>query len=134
MAASVAAVGLGVWFLNANGSRDKWGWQTVASFPQNVSAVQYLQATSDSVLQWYEQPAHSPATLAASLEGLAQGCQQLIAAPHQPLGDADRDWLIEKCTAWKATIDQLHASATAAQAQRQSRGGPAEESRRRFGQ
>ena len=111
MAASVAVVALGVWFFNGSGDGDKWGWQTVASFPQNVSAAQYFQTTSDSVLQWYEQPAHSPAALTASLNGLAKGCQQLIAAPHQPLGDADRDWLIEKCTAWQTTIDQLHASA-----------------------
>ena len=111
MAASVAAVGLGVWFLNSSGDGDKWGWQAVASFPQDVSAAQYLQNASDSVLQWYEQPANSPATLTASLKGLAQGCEQLIAAPHKPLGVADRQWLVEKCTAWQTTINELHASA-----------------------
>lgn len=52
MAASILAVGCGVYlFQNVGSATDTpWGWQSAQAMPEGVSAEQYLQSLSDSSL------------------------------------------------------------------------------------
>lgn len=115
IAASIAAVGLGVAFspLFDAPPQTAWGWMQEDALPANVSADKYLAATSDSVLQWFDRSNDTADELSANLQHLAAGCQKLIDAPHEPLSEVDRAWMLERCLAWQPAIHSLADSAAA---------------------
>jgi hypothetical protein len=89
-----------------------WGWNRSDVFAAAAPDA-YLDRLAGAAGEWSGADLDSEAALAARLRDLLAGCDRLIAAPHASLDDADRDWLVERCRAWRETIAG-HADALAA--------------------
>lgn len=73
-------------------------------------APDYLDDVIAATAGWLPEPRDTEAGLRASLEHALAACDTLIAAAHEPLADEDRQWLVERCSAWrKAFAEQLAA-------------------------
>ena len=108
----VAAFGYSYYQNNLAPKGEDWGWQSANALPRNLPQDEYLRSIGEVALEWFEQPSNTPAQLAANLQTLSSGCQRLIEDDHPSLSDANREWLIEKCTDWKQSIDLLVDSAS----------------------
>jgi hypothetical protein len=96
----------------AAGPSAAWGWNRSDVFAAAAPDA-YLDRLAGAAGEWSGADLDSEAALAARLRDLLAGCDRLIAAPHASLDDADRDWLVERCRAWRETIAG-HADALAA--------------------
>lgn len=75
-----------------------------------LPAADYLDHVIAATAGWLPEPRSTEAGLRASIEHALAACDSLIAAPHEPLADEDRQWLVERCSAWrKAFAEQLAA-------------------------
>ncbi len=81
-----------------------WGWNRPGVMTAATRA-EYLERLADAADEWFSLQRDEPRQLQQRLEELVAGCQRLIDAPHEPLPESDRDWLVEKCRAWKETLD-----------------------------
>jgi hypothetical protein len=85
-------------------SQIAWGWARPGALLAEGTAKAYLIHLADTVNEWFRtRPENSPA-LAERIDEFRNGCDQLIAATHEPLALEDRVWLVKKCQLWQ---DQL---------------------------
>jgi hypothetical protein len=107
LAATVLLV-LGIW--SQTGDRPSgWGFDQPGLLAQDVSARTYLSNLSDAAGQWSKKKPSNARELEKRLAEFRHGCDTLIAAPHKPLEEVDRQWLIGKCKAWAGEIDSYLA-------------------------
>jgi hypothetical protein len=111
--AACLLVAVGIWSLSDRGgfSERPWGW-SVATALDSAPADRYLDQLAAAGEQWFAVKPDSEAALAKRLEQMIAGCDRLIEAAHEPLAPEDREWLREKCRAWREKfVGQLEALA-----------------------
>lgn len=103
-AAAVAAVGVGLWFLQPTGPN--WGFDRPGAFTVQLGGADYCRHLARLVQEdWIDARWQDAASLARSLQDFIHGCDSLLAAPHPQFAqDADRKWLIEKCQLWRGKL------------------------------
>lgn len=77
-----------------------WGWNRPAAFAA-AAAPDYLEQLAAAADEWSAVTPATEAALADRLQGMLAGCDRLLAAAHEPLAPADRDWLRERCNVWR---------------------------------
>ncbi len=107
LAATVLLV-LGIWS-QTGGKPAGWGFDQPGLLAQDVSARKYLSNLSDAAGQWSKKKPANARELETRLAEFRHGCDTLIAAPHKPLEEVDRQWLVGKCKAWAGEIDSYLA-------------------------
>ena len=80
------------------------GWTLPGALKQDSSRDDYLQSLMAGADDWFQGNPRNSAELAQRIEQFQQGCAIVLAAEHQPLPAADREWLIEKCAAWSKKL------------------------------
>lgn len=90
-----------------------WGWNRPDAFAVSAAPDAYLRGLADAAAEWSNVAPATEPQLARRLGDLLAGCDRLIAAPHEPLAAADREWLVERCRAWREKLAG-HAAALAA--------------------
>lgn len=112
-AAVLLAVG-GYWFWQGRTSQTTgpgpvaekpWGWNKPDALPKDKPAPEYLNALAEAGREWFKQQPDDAPGVAKRIGEFRQGCSRLILAPHQPLGDEDRKWLVERCRVWAKKLD-----------------------------
>lgn len=105
-AAALVAVGLWqAWWPGSAAAPTAWGWDRPGALPAGVSRGEYLRALAAVADEWSrKQPVTAP-ELARRILQFRQGCTTLLLADHEPLPEADRDWLKERCRRWAAKLD-----------------------------
>ncbi len=83
-----------------------WGFQQSGLLSADLDARAYLDSLAEAAGQWFNKRPESAETLATRLQQFSEGCQTLITALHPQLSETDKDWLIERCQAWKDKIDK----------------------------
>jgi hypothetical protein len=83
-----------------------WGWDRPGALATNVSAADYLDQLAGGASDWFQQRPEDAAALRTRLVQFQHGCDTLLSAPHAPLAAADKDWLLERCRAWRGKIDE----------------------------
>lgn len=81
-----------------------WGWNRPDALTAAAGPDAYLEQLARAADEWSAAAPTTERQLAARLGDLLVGCDRLIAAPHKPLEPADRDWLVERCRAWREKI------------------------------
>lgn len=81
-----------------------WGWNRPDAFAAAAAPDAYLRGLADAAAEWSNVVPSAEPQLAGRLADLLAGCDRLIAAPHEPLAPADREWLVERCKAWREKI------------------------------
>lgn len=82
-----------------------WGWNRDDALPQNANRTEYLLQVASGGEAWFDQRPTKRDAISTRLEEFRQGCSRLILADHQPLPEADHQWLVEKCKSWRKKID-----------------------------
>ena len=115
--AIAALVCVGVWgwwkFQAPPAAPPGWGWDRPDALTVDLGPREYLQHLADGAQDWFNKRPETADALRTRLEQFRHGCDTLIAAEHPQLAPADRDWLRERCTAWRGKIDE-HLAALAA--------------------
>jgi hypothetical protein len=83
-----------------------WGWNRPGAMPDDLSPSAYLEQLADAAGEWSKKRPESAPEIASRIADFRKGCSTLIFAPHKPLSEADRKWLIERCRAWAEKIDK----------------------------
>lgn len=83
-----------------------WGWAKPGAMPEHLPAPQYLERLADGAGEWFGKRPETAPELAARISEFRKGCSTLIFAPHAPLDEEDRQWLVERCRAWAVKFDQ----------------------------
>lgn len=81
-----------------------WGWNRPDALAAAATPDAYLRGLADAAAEWSDVIPSAEPQLAGRLADLLAGCDRLIAAPHEPLAPADREWLVERCKAWREKI------------------------------
>lgn len=92
-------------FLNQQPAKPGWGWDRPEVLIADIPADQYLNQLADSANEWFNKPTETKVELLTRLQQFRHGCETLIKAPHPQLSQEDRTWLIERCQAWAAKLD-----------------------------
>jgi hypothetical protein len=98
-----------------------WGWGKEDALQTDLDASSYMVALADSGNEWFDQRPSDTKALEIRLRQLRDGCDILIAAEHEPLNDEEREWLRDKCRAWRGNIEQHRTDLTAGKAIREVR-------------
>jgi hypothetical protein len=113
-AAVLLAVG-GYWFWLGRTSQTtapgpvaatEWGWSKPDALPNDKPAPEYLNALADAGAEWFKKRPEDAPDVARRINDFRRGCSTLILAPHKPLANADREWLVERCRAWAKKLDE----------------------------
>lgn len=83
-----------------------WGWNNSGVLVSNVSAPAYLNRLASAAEEWSDKRPESREELLDRLGQYRNGCTRLILAKHEPLAEADRVWLRERCLKWAEKIDK----------------------------
>lgn len=84
----------------------EWGWGRSGALAVEMPKAAYLNHLADVAGEWNGVRPESKESLVRRLAEFRVNCNALINAPHPSLAAEDRDWLIERCRAWAAKIDQ----------------------------
>ena len=84
-----------------------WGFDNQELLAADVQPDQYFEMLADAAGGWFNKRPVDNESLAKRLGQFSEGCEILLAAKHPQISTADREWLLGKCEAWKANIDQL---------------------------
>jgi hypothetical protein len=87
------------------GAASGWGWERPGALAFDGSAPEYLEHLASAAEEWFRKRPETAAELRRRLEEFRRGCDALLAAPHTPLAEGDREWLRERCRAWRDKID-----------------------------
>ncbi|MCA8987005.1 MAG: hypothetical protein KDA78_05160 [Planctomycetaceae bacterium] len=88
-----------------------WGWDSPDALNNDLSASEYLLSLSNSAKAWFNKKPDTQEGVHQRLAEFRHGCETLLNAPHTPLTEADRAWLIEKCKNWAKELDTLVSAA-----------------------
>ena len=75
------------------------------ALPNDKPAPEYLNALADAGMEWFKKRPENAPDVARRINQFRQGCSTLILAPHKPLSDEDRKWLVERCRVWAKKLD-----------------------------
>jgi hypothetical protein len=87
-----------------------WGWDRPTALAAGATSADYLNNLADAAEEWFAQTRDDSRHLARRLTEMRRGCDRLLAAPHAPLSQADRDWLLERCRTWSEKFDDQLAA------------------------
>lgn len=96
-------IGVGVWSWRSSQPAAPWGWNLTDALAAAAPDV-YLERLATGAAEWSAVTPATESALAGRLREMLVGCDRLIAAPHEPLAAADREWLVEKCRAWREKL------------------------------
>jgi hypothetical protein len=83
-----------------------WGWAKPGGIPNDkTKPAEYLTALADGADEWFNKRPEDAAGVAKQITEFRAGCSQLIFAPHTPLAQADKNWLLERCRVWAKKLD-----------------------------
>jgi hypothetical protein len=83
-----------------------WGWSKPGALPDQGPPAEYLNRLADAAGEWFQKRPEDRDGVAQRIKEFRDGCSVLIAAAHQPLAAADRQWLVERCRSWADTLDK----------------------------
>lgn len=90
------------------------GWNRPGVFA-SAAPDAYLDRLADAASEWSGDPVATELHLSGRLRSLLAACDRLLATPHETLGVADREWLMERCRTWRskfagqlAALDETH--------------------------
>jgi hypothetical protein len=95
---------------NPGGQAVAWGWNKPDALPQDLPAPQYLNKLADEAGEWSNKKPDDVKGVAERIKELREGCARVMLAPHKPLKDADRVWLLDRCHAWVQKLDEQLAA------------------------
>jgi hypothetical protein len=87
-----------------------WGWDRPGAVAQTGPPAAYLNRLADAAGEWFQERPDDPVALARRMGELRQGCSTLILAPHRPLPDEERLWLVAHCREWAGQLDKQRAA------------------------
>jgi hypothetical protein len=103
---TMAAVFLvGFFAMNASSGPATYGWSKPGVFDVALAKPAYLNHLADRAQEWFDAKPANAELLASRMRQFRASCDQLLAAPHPQLPDADRAWLKERCGVWAGKID-----------------------------
>lgn len=111
--AALVLVGTGIWFVRPRPAM--WGFDRDGLLSTNVPRDEYLNALADAAGDWFNKRPDQVDGLVRRLTEFERGCDTLIQAPHPELADVDRQWLVERCGAWKSKLAACRTSLSAGQ-------------------
>jgi hypothetical protein len=106
--AAAVLVAVGVWTWSRPGPVAKqtaWGWDRPGAIKEDATASEYLNGLAKAGDEWFNKRPDDAEGLARRIGEMRQGCSALIRAPHRPLAEKDRQWLVERCKAWSKDFD-----------------------------
>lgn len=106
--AGMLLVAVAAWWRFASGppgAPGGWGWERPGALAFEGSAREYLEHLANAAEEWFRKRPETASELHRRLEEFRGGCDALLAAPHTPLAEGDRQWLRERCRAWRDKID-----------------------------
>lgn len=85
-----------------------WGWAKPGALNEldQLPASEYMENLAKSAESWFKKRPDTKEALAKRIKEFRIGCDVLVDAKHSPLTSEDRTWLIERCKAWSAKLDQ----------------------------
>jgi hypothetical protein len=87
-----------------------WGWERPGAVKEDAPASEYLEGLASAAQEWRNKRPEDAEGVARRIGEMRQGCSALIRAPHKPLKDEDRKWLVERCKAWSKDFDSALAA------------------------
>jgi hypothetical protein len=66
----------------------------------------YLEQLAVAAEAWTVKRPENPTDLARRIGEFRMGCSAILLASHEPLPQADREWLKEKCATWATALDR----------------------------
>jgi len=66
----------------------------------------YLQELATAAEAWGNKKPDTPEALAQRIGEFRMGCSAILLATHEPLPEADRIWLSQRCKSWAAALDR----------------------------
>lgn len=105
--AALVVVVVGGWWRSARFAPPAagWGWERPGALAFDGSAREYLEHLASTAEEWFRKRPETAPELQRRLQEFRRGCDALLAAPHPPLTEGDREWLRERCRAWRDKID-----------------------------
>lgn len=108
-------VAIATWSLLRPAEGDRaLGWSRPGVFASAAPDV-YLDRLATTAVEWSADSVGTEPELSRRLRSLLAGCDRLLATPHESLGVADREWLMERCRTWRskfagqlAALDETH--------------------------
>ena len=97
------------WYLTqtpTNNVAVNWGWDQPGIVGSNLNAAAYLESLASAAEKWKETDRSTPQALKTRLSELRHACDTLLASDHPALTPSDRDWLRERCRAWRDKVDE----------------------------
>ena len=95
--ALVGLVGFVVFWISRFGlTNDDWGWNDHKIYAQDVDESSYLNLLANAANDWFQVSRNGE-----SLSQLIGSCDALISEKHYQLSPPNRDWLVDKCRAWR---------------------------------
>lgn len=87
-----------------------WGWDKPGAIPNEGPADAYLTQLASAANDWFKKRPEDATGLKTRITQFRDGCSTLIDSPHEPLEAEDREWLVEKCKAWRGKLDEQLAA------------------------
>lgn len=105
-ASILAAACLVVWFsAQPAAPSPAWGWQAAEVLSQDATSTDYLKDLATAANDWFKRRPGAADELAIRIGQFRSGCSLMMLAEHRPLAEEDRQWLVERCRAWAAKLD-----------------------------
>ena len=82
-----------------------WGFDRPGVLAADTDSATYLSGLADAADDWFNKTPTTQQALASRLKQFQAGCDTLLAADHTPLNEEQREWLLERCRAWRGAID-----------------------------
>lgn len=103
--AAALAIAAGIFLFQHNEPAGAgWGWDKAGALAMDGPADEYMNHLASSANEWFKKRPESRDEISARIQQFVDGCDELIGAPHTPLSKVDRDWLIERCRAWRGAL------------------------------
>ncbi len=87
-----------------------WGWDKPGALPNDGPADAYFVQLADAANDWFKKRPEDATSVKQRITQFRDGCSTLIEASHEPLAVEDRQWLVEKCRAWRDKLDEQLAA------------------------
>jgi hypothetical protein len=106
LAASILLVVGGSWLLRSP-TGPPWGWTAAEMTAMaDLPADQYLERLATGGGKWFAKRPDTKAGLAKRIREMRAGCDLVIDTNRQAAPTPTRQWLIERCLAWREKFDE----------------------------